>query len=395
MITTTSASFVRDVSEIPNLKPPQETFVDDPNSLDDINLEELLFDLKHKIKTIGGLHIYHSIYILSKVIQFTIKLLESPDLFLKFRLQQLSKLGIKEEDIINRSTSSDSIPSDLSFRSNSPPSQLPQRAVSPQPVLKLSTLLSKNEFNIDVEALAPTTNNESNLDAMNSPTLLARINTPSGQFESLYDDNIDDIIYDDKDDEIEWLGNPVYIPLEKLIETTDLSKSSVSPITDLNLTKLKDEILHHQPKNQHLLKIFNLLKTPALTIDQFLIRIKTYSSNISTVSYLHSGFLLYKLIIYLNNIDISLNNSYRFIVASIRCSTKVIEDVYQKQPIFSNVVGVTLKDLLKIETGFLYLTNFNLIISEVILDHFISNEFIDLCLFMKENFPDAYDKMAK
>ena len=394
MITTTSASFVRDVSEIPNLKPPQETFVDDPNSLDDINLEELLFDLKHNIKTLSSLHIYHSIFILSKIIQFTIKLLESPELFLKFRLQQLDKLGISQEDILNRTTSSESIINDYSFRSNSPPPQLPLRAVSPQPQLKLSTLLSKSEFNIDVESLAATTKNESNLDAMNSPTLLARINSPSGQFESLYDDNIDDIIYDDNDDEIEWLGNPIYPPLQKLLDTTDLSKQ-VSPITDLNLTKLKDEILNHQPKNRHLLKIFNLLKTPALSIDQFLIRIKTYSSNISSSSYLHSAFLLYKLVIYLNNIDLNLNNSYRFIVASIRCSTKVIEDVYQKQRIFSNVVGVTLKDLLKIEMGFLYLTNFNLIISEVILNHFISNDFIDLCLFMKDNLPDAYQEIAK
>lgn len=119
MITTTSASYVRDVSEIPNLKPPQETFVDDPNSLDDINLEELLFDLKHNIKTLSSLHIYHSIFILSKIIQFTIKLLESPELFLKFRFQQLDKLGISQEDILNRTTSSESIISDYSFRSNS------------------------------------------------------------------------------------------------------------------------------------------------------------------------------------------------------------------------------------------------------------------------------------
>ncbi|RCK65725.1 hypothetical protein Cantr_01442 [Candida viswanathii] len=377
MITTTSTSFVRDVSEIPNLKPPQETFVDDPNSLDDINLEELVFDLKHNIKTLSGLHIYHSIFILSKIIQFTIKLQESPELFLKFRLQQLDKLGISKDEVLNRSTSSDSITSDFSFRSNSPPPQMPPRAISPQPQLKLSTLLSKKQFG-----------------RHDVPEPLGQDQLAIGEFESLYDDNIDDIIYDDKDDEIEWLGNPRYIPIEKLIETTDLTKTE-SAITDLNFLKLKDEIMNHQPKNRHLLKIFNLLKTPALTIDQFLIRIKTYSSNISTCSYLHSGFLLYKLIIYLNNIEITLNNSYRFIVASIRCSTKVIEDVYQKQPIFSNVVGVTLKDLLKIEMGFLYLTNFNLIISEVLLDHFISNEFIDLCFFMKENFPDFYQEIAK
>ncbi|RCK57442.1 hypothetical protein Cantr_06501 [Candida viswanathii] len=231
MITTTSTSFVRDVSEIPNLKPPQETFVDDPNSLDDINLEELVFDLKHNIKTLSGLHIYHSVFILSKIIQFTIKLQESPDLFLKFRLQQLDKLGISKDDVLNRSTSSDSITSDFSFRSNSPPPQIPPRSISPQPQLKLSTLLSKSDFNIDVEALATTTKNESSLDAMTSPNLLARINSPSGEFESLYDDNIDDIIYDDKDDEIEWLGNPTYIPIEKLIETTDLTKTE-SAITD-------------------------------------------------------------------------------------------------------------------------------------------------------------------
>ncbi|EMG47232.1 hypothetical protein SBY92_000124 [Candida maltosa Xu316] len=395
--TSTSTSYVKDLSEIPNLKKPQETFVDDPDSLQDVNLEELIFDLKNEIKDINNLHIYHSIFILSKCIQFIIKLQEFPDLFLKFRNQQLNKLGIKQQDNLHATNSSDSIASDVSFRSTSPPPSLPITSASfkiPSNNLKPNKLRN-TDFKIDLSTVL--SKSESDLDTLNSPKAISELISPSEEFESLYDDNIDDIIYDDPNyDEIEWLETPHYIPIEKLIETTDLSKSQSQTLklSDINLDKLKDEILNHQPQNKHLLKIFNLLKTPNVTIDQFLIRIKTYSPSISTSSYLHSAFLLYKLIIYLNNIELTLNNSFRFTVASIRCSTKVIEDVYQKQSIFSNVVGVNLKDLFKIEMGFLYLINFNLIISELLLNHFLTNEFLDLCSFMKENLPDEYQEIS-
>ena len=49
--TTTATSQIGDLNEIPNLKPPRETFVDQPKSPEDVNLEELIYDLQNGTKT--------------------------------------------------------------------------------------------------------------------------------------------------------------------------------------------------------------------------------------------------------------------------------------------------------------------------------------------------------
>lgn len=86
------ANYIKDIEEIPCLKPPQETFVDDPTSLKDIHLDELTFDLSNGLKTINNLHILHVVYIYALFIKFIIKLQEHPQLYDKFRQQLLQQL---------------------------------------------------------------------------------------------------------------------------------------------------------------------------------------------------------------------------------------------------------------------------------------------------------------
>lgn len=85
-------NYIKDIEEIPNLKPPQETFVDDPTSLQDIHLDELTFDLLNGLKTVSNLHIFHVVYIYALFIKFMIKLQQHPHLYDKFRQQQLNQL---------------------------------------------------------------------------------------------------------------------------------------------------------------------------------------------------------------------------------------------------------------------------------------------------------------
>ncbi|CAI5758503.1 unnamed protein product [Candida verbasci] len=328
-------TFVKDVTDIPSLKPPQETFVDEPRSIEEISFDDLIFDISNKLKNISNLHVWHLIYLMNKVCLMIIKLQEDKELFKKFRLIQLEKLAIKleEEEIISDSIDSND---ELEFK----------------------------------------------------PLKLTKFNDAS--FENINEDEVDEI----EEEGDENLETP-YIPIETLTST---------PIPDPHLAnldeyskKLQNEIklVNKQritpSKN---FKIFNLVKIPSLSILQFLIRIKTYSPNISTMVYLQSIYLLFKLTILTNSIRLNLNNIYRIIVGSLRSLTKLFDDIYQKQKIFTNVVGVPLKDLFKIEINFLYLVNFNLFFSGLnneIFDNFLQCQIPELCEFMKCEFGEFYE----
>ncbi|KAM9916768.1 hypothetical protein OXX80_013491 [Metschnikowia pulcherrima] len=91
--------------------------------------------------------------------------------------------------------------------------------------------------------------------------------------------------------------------------------------------------------------------------------------------------MIYKLCVLLDVVTLTPLNVYRFILASLRCSTKKLEDVHQKQKSFATVGGVAPKDLGKIEVSFLYLLNFKLVVSEHILDRFLTKDFVALRAF--------------
>lgn len=439
--TTTATSQIGDLNDIPNLKPPRETFVDQPKSPEDVNLEELIYDLQNGTKNVNNLHLYHSIFILSKTLQFIVKLQEHPNLYNEFRWQQLNRLGINEDDLIDKDTGNinennernDNASSTLfqpqplhmtkdtdfanemsNIRSNTP-------SLSPPP-LKMAkfhknSIINDNKYYDELEtSIEARIVDDVEVDrdsSIRSPDDISTLNIPSptNEFESVIDENIDDIKYfsDNNNNENNNNNNdepPPYIPIEQLIQSTTITNQTYNDeqINEIYINKLKLEITNQHKNSQkklesqlESLKIFNLLKTPNISIDQFLNRIKTYSSNISIISYLNTTFLLFKLSIYLNKITLNLNNSFRFLIGSLRCSIKIFEDIYQHQSKFNNVVGINnLPDLLKIELKFVYLINFNFNsnFNCFIIDQFLKLEFIQLCLFMKSNLPDDYNKIV-
>ncbi|KAG7663240.1 uncharacterized protein J8A68_003240 [[Candida] subhashii] len=370
------------------LKPNQPTFVAEnpPQGLGEIELDGLLAQITQGDKDINKLHIYHAIFILSKTLHSIIQLQQNPDLCHTFRTQLLKKMGFNEDDLIKISENKYKISTTPIRRPDSP---------SLSPPLKFAKL--NNRPNFEDEGFTNTYDTVAdyllreggNPDSMSKDELEVQIPDLPQDYESVYEDNIDDIKYHDTDSNDNKIDAP-FIPLEQLLPDLNLDVLK-NPITDINLDNLKSEILRSTKRSQntHLLKIFNLIKIPPLSIDDFLLRIKQYSPSISVSSYIHSAFIMFKMTILLDLIPLTMNNVYRFIVASIRCSSKNIEDMYQRQKVFATVVGVSLKDLFRLEVGFLYLCDFKVIIGELMLNKFLKDEFSDLCLFMKENFQEG------
>ncbi|ABN66578.2 predicted protein [Scheffersomyces stipitis CBS 6054] len=329
-------AYVKDLSDIP-LKPLQETFVDDPTSLEEIYIDELIFDLEHKLKNINKLSIFHAIYILSQSVQNIIKLQSDPVLFQQFKNEQLANHEFTR-------VSSHSL-----LRSHTPPLSPPLKfAKLSQPIYPQYSFKESTPDSLANEEVTP--------------------------------DSIEE----------QEPKEPPYIPIKQLVKELKLDPVS-DPVTNLNLDSFKKEVLFNRDskrieQNQHLLKIFNLVKVPPLTIDEFLLRIKTYSSSISVSAYIHTASMMFKLCILLDIIPLSPVNVYRFILASLRCSTKKLEDVYQKQKSFATVGGVSTRDLYRLEVGFLYLCNFKLVLGEATLNKFLNQDFVDLHTFVKENY---------
>ncbi|KAG2732999.1 hypothetical protein G9P44_003989 [Scheffersomyces stipitis] len=378
-------AYVKDLSDIP-LKPLQETFVDDPTSLEEIYIDELIFDLEHKLKNINKLSIFHAIYILSQSVQNIIKLQSDPVLFQQFKNEQLAKYNIdfSSSSCSSSSTVTDSHESDSHeftrvsshslLRSHTPPLSPPlkfaklSQPIYPQYSFKESTPDSLANEEVTPDSIEERKELEAESEAQRSP------------FTEQEDD----------DEQVEEPKEPPYIPIEQLVKELKLDPVS-DPVTNLNLDSFKKEVLFNRDskrieQNQHLLKIFNLVKVPPLTIDEFLLRIKTYSSSISVSAYIHTASMMFKLCILLDIIPLSPVNVYRFILASLRCSTKKLEDVYQKQKSFATVGGVSTRDLYRLEVGFLYLCNFKLVLGEATLNKFLNQDFVDLHTFVKENY---------
>lgn len=353
-----------DSSDI-QLKPPQETFVDEPCSLEDIDISELAFDLEHGLKNINKLNAFHAIAIFSSCLQDLIKLQADELLFKKFRRQQLEKLLV-DIDILhgekkNGCADTKKIPTEK------------LRSPSVSPPLKFARL-------------------HNNFEGTNDDFIKDR--TPDSLFN---EDKIEDhILNGNAEDEALGDIDPPYIRIHELIKNTSIEKVS-NQITLQDSHRLRTEIEYHlankvSSQNALLLKSFNLVSIPALSIEQFLMRIKTYSSSTSVLVYIHSAYLIFKLCILLDIVRLTDYNVHRLILALIRSLTKILEDVYQKQKSFATVGGVNLKDLFKIEMGFLYLCNFKLVTGEEILNTYLKEEFTQLRKFCKENFDDECKK---
>lgn len=358
MASTYSSKYVTDIP----LKRPRETFVDDPHSLDEVSLNELEFDLANDIKDINRLQIFHAIAIFHATLQDLIKLSAHADLLCKFRQEQLDSYNIDVTDLSFSATSNVEeplLPSDalaVDF------SDAGVALADPDSYVSLSEAA---KIGLDASALSPL--------RQSSDADMSDAVTPNG-------------------DEVD-VAHEEFISTESLIQSTSLDQVA-DPITCHSNERVKSEALFYlrpniQQQSEHLLKVFSLAKEPSVSIKDFLLRINKYSPSVSISVYIHCAYMLFKLCALYGAIPLTPLNVYRLIAALIRCLTKKLEDIYQKQRSFAQVVGVDLKDLCKFEISFLYLCNFKLIVSEYILNHFLTKNFLALRSFCKKHFPES------
>lgn len=381
------------VSDIP-LKRPQETFVDDPTSLEEVSLAELEFDLANDVKDINNLHVLHAVAILRLVLEDLVLLGSRRDDFLAFRRQQLEASGIDVDQLQGQLEGQpgsrfhdDDLPlpvsilgetapeSSLGFASKkrsgeeltgdrSPEGELPGEGVALD--ASAFTLPGDPHFGSSLAGLEIRLKESDNFgESAASRTSEANLAVEgSGSAPDLQ------------------LG---FISTESLVQLTSLEEL-VDPNTTHCIERLRKEVYFHMtPKIKtqanHLVRCFSLAKAPLLLIEQFLLRIRTYLPSISTSVYIHSAYMVYKLCVLLDVVQLTPLNVYRFILAALRCLTKKLEDVYQKQQSFATVGGVAPRDLAKIEVSFLYLFNFKMVVSEFILNRFLTLDFLALRQF--------------
>lgn len=333
------------------LKTQHETFVDDPKSLDDVDSNELTSLLADGTKKLDNLHIFHSISILYNCLNNLIKLQQDERLLFEFRKKYFEKLNL--QDVFNEvfeEKSDSSNNESLNTLESSPPSS---------PPLKLTKFSNFND-------LGQRYTKETTPDSLDNRPIDTDI------------PNSDDAVTSD---------NQLFIPIDKLLKKTTLEPVQY-PITSPCIDRLRKEVqqsrkIRYFSKHNHLQRVFNLLKPPSLTLEQYLIRIKTYSTSISVPVYIHAAYLIFKLCIFFDLVKLTELNVYRYVLSLIRCLTKILEDVYQKQKSFAIVGGVSRTELLRIEVGFLYMCNFNIIVGENMLNNFLKNEIPDLDRFVQ------------
>lgn len=337
-----------DIPEI-QLKVNSLSFIDLPECLEEVNIEDFIVDLQEGSKNIHNLHLYHCMRILCVTLQDIILLQKDRKLFNEFRKQQLAKYEIEIDikEMEGEVDFKDDDPSSESDTSRSTSPILFENAGEDEDTSLMEDIIRKRRL------LNPKTIDESE----------SKEETKSSE--------------------------PYYIPIESLVKDTKLDVVEF-PITVHCIPRIQEEYnfaKEFKLSNQtaHLLKSFNLLQAPSLSIEEFLTRIKTYSPSISILSYVHAAYIMFKLCIILDMVPLTNLNVYRFIIGLIRCLTKCLEDVYQKQTPFATVGGVSTKILYKIELGFLYLCNFKLLVGEDILNNFLRTHLVELRDFCKKN----------
>lgn len=370
------------VSDIP-LKRPAETFVDDPDTLDDVLADDLEFDLAHGIKDINRLHVFHAITIFNTMLEDLIRLSSNKELFDQFRQQRLLAYQIDITELEKHLSETKT-----GFHDDDLP--LPLDAPMETSFLEFQIQLGREQV--------LSFSKSSDLD-LSPPLEFAKHDEPDHLLQvDLNMESVEDFSVSLPSEVGETaltlahasVEGGAFISTESLIQTTSLDVLA-DPITAHSNERLKKEVLYHMApkiKNQadHLLKCFGLVKPPSITTEQYLLRIKTYSPLVSVSVYIHSAYMIFKLCVLLDVMKVTSLNVYRFILALIRCLTKKLEDIHLKQKNFAVVGGVALKDLCKIEVSFLYLLNFKLVASEYILNHFLAKDYMALRAFCKEHF---------
>lgn len=180
-----------------------------------------------------------------------------------------------------------------------------------------------------------------------------------------------------------------YIPLEEL-------KSRKKKISEPSEPKQWTESLKDAATGEwrdQLTKIFVLVNPPAMSVRDFLLRIHTYSPAISSTVYIHLAQMVFKTIMIAATMLLTECNIHRLILTVIRCSTKLLEDLYQKQSAYATVTGVSKSDLLKFELAFLFLANFDIAVDEESLNLFLIEKWVPLYRFCRKNLDQRVAKV--
>lgn len=148
----------------------------------------------------------------------------------------------------------------------------------------------------------------------------------------------------------------------KLNSNLPLIKSiSVVLITILNENKKLDnykEIIKAQSKS-----VFSSDKIPNISLEDYLIRIQTYSC--IEKSTLILSLILIDHICKKSDLILTYYNIHRILFGSVLISIKYNEDFYYDNKFYSEIAGVKLKELKSIEYTFLQLSDFNVFVNEI------------------------------
>ena len=148
----------------------------------------------------------------------------------------------------------------------------------------------------------------------------------------------------------------------KLNSNLPLIKSiSIVLITILNENKKLDnykEIIKAQSKS-----VFSSDKIPNISLEDYLIRIQTYSC--IEKSTLILSLILIDHICKKSDLILTYYNIHRILFGSVLISIKYNEDFYYDNKFYSEIAGVKLKELKSIEYTFLQLSDFNVFVNEI------------------------------
>ena len=123
------------------------------------------------------------------------------------------------------------------------------------------------------------------------------------------------------------------------------------------------EILKNQAK-----MVFSANLIPNISIEEYLIRIQTYS-NIEKSTLIISLILIDRLC-QISNVTLTFHNIHRIIFSAILISIKYNEDIYYDNKYYADIAGVKLKELKALEYNFLAMIHFKLFIQDDLYDKY-------------------------
>lgn len=210
-------------------------------------------------------------------------------------------------------------------------------------------LYSRNLLNTSFESENSTTF-DNNLSAIKK----SKNEEFNSETESVEDESeIDIISYEEVNEENQLVKNPPLLlesissTLEKLIEETSKKYYGIKKVNPTS--------------------IFNSTIPPQISIFNYLTRIVKYT-NVEQSTLIISIIYIDKLC--QKNYFINEHNIHKLLFTSILIAIKYQEDDYYKLDYYSQIAGVSLKDLVKMERDFLFLLDFSLFINEDLFEKY-------------------------